>query len=119
MTMWDSDIHPPPIEDDARAIVRRACPWTVKSAFTGKVTEAPFNIETCMEFINTHIRADKKNRLLLRTEMLEEDAQVDGPGPMAGSDISSYDPTPVNGHLFDAWETIIERKCSAILPYAQ
>ncbi|KAJ7431583.1 hypothetical protein B0H11DRAFT_2210131 [Mycena galericulata] len=65
-----------PIEDDARAIVRRACPWTVKSAFTGKVTEAPFNIETCMEFINTHIRADKKNRLLLRTEMLEEDAQV-------------------------------------------
>jgi hypothetical protein len=27
-------------------------------------------------FINTHIRADKKNRLLLRTEILEEDAQV-------------------------------------------
>ncbi|KAJ6465915.1 hypothetical protein C8R47DRAFT_1326374 [Mycena vitilis] len=65
-----------PIEDEARAIVRRARPWTVESAITGKVTQAPFNIETCMEFINTHIRADKRDRLLLRTRMVDEDVQV-------------------------------------------
>ncbi|KAJ6632099.1 hypothetical protein B0H10DRAFT_2426955 [Mycena sp. CBHHK59/15] len=64
-------IHQPAME-----LVRASPPWEMKSAITGVVTEAPFNIETCMEFMNTHIRADKKNQLLLRTEMRPSDIQI-------------------------------------------
>ncbi|KAJ7457777.1 hypothetical protein FB451DRAFT_1372424 [Mycena latifolia] len=57
-------------------LAREASPWVMKSAITGQVTEKPFNIENCMEFMNTHIRADKKNQLLLRTEMRPSDIQI-------------------------------------------
>ncbi|KAJ7277287.1 hypothetical protein C8J57DRAFT_1126695 [Mycena rebaudengoi] len=46
------------------------------SAITGETTILPFCVEKCMEFMNTHIRADKKNQLLLRTEMRPSDIQV-------------------------------------------
>ncbi|KAJ7230115.1 hypothetical protein GGX14DRAFT_409997 [Mycena pura] len=64
------------VQPGAMELVRQAPPWEMKSSITGKVTEKPFNIETCMEFMNTHIRADKKNQLLLRTEMRPFDIQV-------------------------------------------
>ncbi|KAJ7659279.1 hypothetical protein DFH06DRAFT_1406427 [Mycena polygramma] len=44
-----------------------ACP------ITGEVTEQPFNIESCMEFLNNYIRADTNNEMQLRTEMLPSD----------------------------------------------
>ncbi|KAJ7712784.1 hypothetical protein B0H14DRAFT_677712, partial [Mycena olivaceomarginata] len=46
------------------------------SVIMGGAATAPFTVETCMEFMNTHIRADKKNQLLLRTEMRPSDIQV-------------------------------------------
>ncbi|KAJ7508900.1 hypothetical protein B0H11DRAFT_2184612 [Mycena galericulata] len=46
------------------------------SMVMGGAATAPFTVETCMEFMNTHIRADKKNQLLLRTEMRPSDIQV-------------------------------------------
>ncbi|KAJ6573112.1 hypothetical protein DFH09DRAFT_1312375 [Mycena vulgaris] len=64
------------IQKAAKELARQLPPWVMTSAITGKVTEAPFNIETCMEFMNTHIRADKKNQLLLRTEMRPSDIQI-------------------------------------------
>ncbi|KAJ6626094.1 hypothetical protein B0H10DRAFT_2000297 [Mycena sp. CBHHK59/15] len=51
-------------------------PFEMTSAITGEVTKLPFTVETCMEFMNTHIRADKKNQLLLRTEMRPTDIQI-------------------------------------------
>ncbi|KAJ7216011.1 hypothetical protein GGX14DRAFT_442698 [Mycena pura] len=36
----------------------------------------PLNVSTCMEFINSHIRADEKNQLLLRTPMRSHDIQA-------------------------------------------
>ncbi|KAJ7238278.1 hypothetical protein B0H12DRAFT_1237955 [Mycena haematopus] len=63
------------IQKAAMDLVRESPPWVMKSAITGKTTEAPFNIETCMEFINTHIRSDKKDQLLLRTDMRASDME--------------------------------------------
>ncbi|KAJ6594919.1 hypothetical protein B0H19DRAFT_1057128 [Mycena capillaripes] len=64
------------IQQAAMDLVRESQPWVMTSAITGRVTEAPFNIETCMEFINTHFRADKKDQLLLRCPMRESDVQI-------------------------------------------
>ncbi|KAJ7714031.1 hypothetical protein B0H14DRAFT_3523112 [Mycena olivaceomarginata] len=64
------------IQKAAMDLVRVSPPWVMTSAITGKTTEVPFNIETCMEFINTHIRSDKKDQLLLRTEMRASDIQI-------------------------------------------
>ncbi|KAJ7205577.1 hypothetical protein B0H12DRAFT_1243447 [Mycena haematopus] len=64
------------IQQAAMDLVRESPPWVMKSAITGKTTEAPFNIETCMEFINTHIRSDKKDQSLLRTDMRASDMQI-------------------------------------------
>ncbi|KAJ6592366.1 hypothetical protein B0H19DRAFT_1245245 [Mycena capillaripes] len=46
------------------------------SVVMGGAATVPFSVETCMEFMNTHIRADKKNQLLLRTDMRLSDIQV-------------------------------------------
>jgi hypothetical protein len=63
------------------------------SVVMGGAATVPFTVETCMEcayvphcypyfthrsnrFMNAHIRADKKNQLLLRTEMRPSDIQV-------------------------------------------
>ncbi|KAJ7444042.1 hypothetical protein FB451DRAFT_1295019 [Mycena latifolia] len=64
------------IQAAALELVRRASPWEMRSAITGKVTEKAFNIDGCMEFMNTHIRADKKNTLHLRTDMRASDFQI-------------------------------------------
>ncbi|KAJ6481977.1 hypothetical protein C8R45DRAFT_1003676 [Mycena sanguinolenta] len=49
--------------------------FTMTSAITGEVTTVPCTVETSMEFMNMHIRADKKNQLLLRAEMQPFDVQ--------------------------------------------
>ncbi|KAJ7244867.1 hypothetical protein C8J57DRAFT_1363178 [Mycena rebaudengoi] len=64
------------VSSEALQLVRESSPWVMRSAITGAETESPFNIETCMEFMNTHIRSDKKNKLLLRTEMLPADIEI-------------------------------------------
>ncbi|KAJ7140664.1 hypothetical protein C8R44DRAFT_866369 [Mycena epipterygia] len=64
------------IQSHALELVKASPPLVMKSAITGKVTQKSFNIETCMEFMNTHIRADKKNQLLLRTDMRPSDIQI-------------------------------------------
>jgi hypothetical protein len=83
------------IHSKAKEMVKRAKVEGFKriSAVTGETTTVPYTVETCMEcsyvpnyhpqsinhcyrFINTHIRADKKNQLLLRTEMRPSDIQV-------------------------------------------
>ncbi|KAJ7734180.1 hypothetical protein DFH07DRAFT_1065295 [Mycena maculata] len=63
------------IQRSVMDLVRESPPWVMKSAITGEVTEAAFNIENCMQFINTHIRADKNDQLLLRTDMRPSDIQ--------------------------------------------
>ncbi|KAF7292590.1 MYND-type domain-containing protein [Mycena indigotica] len=47
-----------------------------QSAITSEVTEVPFSIATCIEFMNMHIRADKKNQYMLRTEIQESDLKT-------------------------------------------
>ncbi|KAJ6588669.1 hypothetical protein B0H19DRAFT_1248290 [Mycena capillaripes] len=66
------------IRSEAKTMVKAAIPEGFKmvSAVTGETTIVPYTVETCMEFMNTHIRADKKNQLLLRTEMRPFDIQV-------------------------------------------
>ncbi|KAJ7752479.1 hypothetical protein DFH07DRAFT_825496 [Mycena maculata] len=64
------------IESAAMRLVKEAEPFPMVSAITGEVMIRPFSTEACMEFINTHIRADKKNQLLLRTEMRPSDIQI-------------------------------------------
>ncbi|KAJ7161895.1 hypothetical protein C8R43DRAFT_316048 [Mycena crocata] len=64
------------IQSAAMDLARASSPWDMKSSITGQVTEAPFTIENCMQFMNTHIRADKKNQLLLRTDMRPSDIQI-------------------------------------------
>ncbi|KAK6977490.1 MYND-type domain-containing protein [Favolaschia claudopus] len=64
------------ISDPALEMVRISDPWIMKSAITGQQSEVPFNIDTCMEFMNTHIRSDKKDQLLLRTPMRPSDIKI-------------------------------------------
>ncbi|KAF7297071.1 MYND-type domain-containing protein [Mycena indigotica] len=65
-----------PISKAASYTVRQASPWNVQSAITGRVTQTSFSIDSCLEFINSHIRADKQNRFSLRTNLLQQDVQV-------------------------------------------
>ncbi|KIK81444.1 hypothetical protein PAXRUDRAFT_832866 [Paxillus rubicundulus Ve08.2h10] len=51
-------------------------PFFFISGITGARVEKPVNIETCMESMNTHIRADKQNQLQLRAEMTEADIAI-------------------------------------------
>ncbi|KAJ6586345.1 hypothetical protein DFH09DRAFT_910769 [Mycena vulgaris] len=64
------------IQRGAIQMVEQSAPFEQISAITGKQASRPFSVETCMEFINMHIRADKKNQLLLRTEMRPSDIQT-------------------------------------------
>ncbi|KAK7002185.1 hypothetical protein R3P38DRAFT_3041964 [Favolaschia claudopus] len=64
------------ISNPALEMVRLSDPWIMRSAITGQQSEVPFNIDTCMEFMNTHIRSDKKDQLLLRTPMRPSDIQI-------------------------------------------
>ncbi|KAJ7608567.1 hypothetical protein FB45DRAFT_806248 [Roridomyces roridus] len=64
-------IHPMAME-----FVREAHPDTRTSALTGEVTIVPFSFDQCIEHMNMHIRADKKNQLLLRTALRASDIQA-------------------------------------------
>jgi hypothetical protein len=64
------------IQSAALLIAQRADPFTRVSALTGRRTETPLSDMSCLEFINTHIRADSKNLLLLRTNMREADKEI-------------------------------------------
>lgn len=48
----------------------RVCP------LAGTRFKQPMNAMTCLEYINTHIRADTQNQLRLRGEMTEQDKEV-------------------------------------------
>ncbi|KAF7336468.1 MSS51-like protein, mitochondrial isoform X2 [Mycena sanguinolenta] len=50
--------------------------FPIPSAIPGQTTTVPCTVENCMQCINMHIRADTKNKLLLRTEMRPSDIQV-------------------------------------------
>ncbi|KAJ7891140.1 hypothetical protein B0H13DRAFT_2665837 [Mycena leptocephala] len=50
--------------------------FAIASGITGETTRVPYTVESCLQFINTHIRADKSNQLLLRTEMRPSDIQI-------------------------------------------
>ncbi|KAG2058377.1 hypothetical protein BDR06DRAFT_115928 [Suillus hirtellus] len=50
-------------------------PFTSVSAITG-IHKTPKSAASCLEFINSHIRADTQNQLFLRTEMTEQDKEV-------------------------------------------
>ncbi|KAG1888531.1 hypothetical protein F4604DRAFT_1644807 [Suillus subluteus] len=58
------------------AIATTRAPFTSVSAIMGIRTKKPLSAASCLEFINSHIRADKQNQLRLRTEMTEQDKEV-------------------------------------------
>ncbi|KAG1746641.1 uncharacterized protein EDB91DRAFT_1118111 [Suillus paluster] len=64
------------IPPDPIRLVKKGEPFISSSAFTGNQIEKPLNSATLLEYINLHIRADKQNQLLLRTEMTEQDKEV-------------------------------------------
>ncbi|KAF8150218.1 hypothetical protein B0H34DRAFT_180141 [Crassisporium funariophilum] len=64
------------VTDEALEEAREAEPFVVGSALTGAKTTQPLNINTCLEFINTHIRSDVRNQLLLRADMRDSDKQL-------------------------------------------
>jgi hypothetical protein len=51
-------------------------PFLGVSAVTGAEIRKPMSSMTCLETLNMHIRADKGNQLLLRTEMTDLDKEV-------------------------------------------
>ncbi|KAJ7745784.1 hypothetical protein B0H16DRAFT_1889380 [Mycena metata] len=56
-------------------LVRASRPWSFECPSTGTVIERPFNIESCMEFLNDYIRRDKDNAMRLRTKMRASDVK--------------------------------------------
>ncbi|KAJ7718616.1 hypothetical protein B0H14DRAFT_3011089 [Mycena olivaceomarginata] len=57
-------------------LVRTRPQFESHNALTGKVEMRPQKLDTVIEFMNNHIRADKANRLGLLTNMTEPDLQV-------------------------------------------
>ncbi|KAG1725993.1 uncharacterized protein EDB91DRAFT_1166863 [Suillus paluster] len=68
-----AEVHIPTLILEA---ARKREPIPCISAITGAETMKPMGTMTCLECINTHIRADKQNQLHLRTEMTEQDKEV-------------------------------------------
>ncbi|KAJ7121692.1 hypothetical protein C8R44DRAFT_622541, partial [Mycena epipterygia] len=64
------------IQPPAMDLVRSAAPWGRRSAVTGEVTDVSFNFDSCLETLNIHNRADKKDQLRLRTTMRPSDIQT-------------------------------------------
>ncbi|KAF9485110.1 hypothetical protein BDN70DRAFT_871821 [Pholiota conissans] len=56
-------------------MAREADPFTQIIGDTGRTRTLPITVETCIEYINTKIRADKDNRFLLRTEVTAVDEE--------------------------------------------
>ncbi|KAF8972355.1 hypothetical protein BDZ97DRAFT_1913561 [Flammula alnicola] len=64
------------VGEDALDAATRAEPFIMCSALTGRETRKPLSIGSCFEYLNTHIRSDTKNRLLLRAPMRESDKEL-------------------------------------------
>jgi hypothetical protein len=64
-----------PILPSALFIVKENSPFENLSALTGP-SSTPMSATACLEFINTFIRADTRNQLLLRMNMREEDRET-------------------------------------------
>ncbi|KAJ3497821.1 hypothetical protein NLJ89_g10298 [Agrocybe chaxingu] len=64
------------IDEDAFDSARRAPPFTMVSALTGKAIDKPMSVDSILEYVNTHIRSDTSNRLLLRVPMRECDKRL-------------------------------------------
>ncbi|KAF8880808.1 hypothetical protein CPB84DRAFT_1965714 [Gymnopilus junonius] len=64
------------IGEDAIDTARRAPSFTMVSALSGKEIVYPMNIASCFEYMNTHIRSDKNDRLRLRAPMREIDKEL-------------------------------------------
>jgi len=77
------------VGQEAISSARRAKPFTSCSALTGKETDHPLSIASCFEYMNTHIRSDRGNRLLLRAPMRESDKALIRE---AGQKTGSYSP---------------------------
>ncbi|KAF8125374.1 hypothetical protein K438DRAFT_1791167 [Mycena galopus ATCC 62051] len=58
--------------------VRGLQPWQRMSPTTGRSTEQPFNIESCMEFLNDYIKQDRTNEMRLRTDLLPPTSRSSG-----------------------------------------
>ncbi|CAA7263518.1 unnamed protein product [Cyclocybe aegerita] len=64
------------IDEDAFDSARRAPPFTMVSALTRKAIDKPMSVDSILEYVNTHIRSDTSNRLLLRVPMRECDKRL-------------------------------------------
>ncbi|KAJ7755603.1 hypothetical protein B0H14DRAFT_2978221 [Mycena olivaceomarginata] len=92
-------------------LVRTRPQFESHNALTGKVEMRPQKLDTVIEFMNNHIRADKANRLGLRTNMTEPDLQVIRDAA-AGRRPSEEDPF---GSGYAAW--ILRRKLATVPEY--
>ncbi|KAG1726005.1 uncharacterized protein EDB91DRAFT_78128 [Suillus paluster] len=68
-----TELHIPTIFLDT---ARKREPFVSVSAVTGIPFKKPMSAVACLEFINSHIRADKQNQLHLRAEMTEQDKEA-------------------------------------------
>ncbi|KAG0696612.1 hypothetical protein DFH29DRAFT_1004402 [Suillus ampliporus] len=57
-------------------MARKHKPFVTVNSFTGAQLKTPVNTASCLQFINMHIREDKKNQLSLRAEMTQQDKEV-------------------------------------------
>ncbi|KAJ7756710.1 hypothetical protein B0H16DRAFT_1214566, partial [Mycena metata] len=64
------------IMEPAFDVLRGSPTFTQISGLTGKSTQKPVDIGSCLEIMNKHIHADSKNQLSLRMEMTPGDIQV-------------------------------------------
>ncbi|KAF9485100.1 hypothetical protein BDN70DRAFT_890495 [Pholiota conissans] len=64
------------ITPEVMRIAREAQPFVQEISATGETRLKPMSSISCIEYINTAIRLDKENRLLLRTPMTEFDEMI-------------------------------------------
>ncbi|KAF9485097.1 hypothetical protein BDN70DRAFT_708232 [Pholiota conissans] len=65
-----------PITAEVMRIAREAQPFVQEISATGETRLKPMSSDSCIEYINTTIRLDNENRLLLRTPMTEFDETI-------------------------------------------
>ncbi|KAF8957173.1 hypothetical protein BDZ97DRAFT_118334 [Flammula alnicola] len=61
------------IQDDAIRRVNEGVGFAMESALLPGKSEVPLTRQSCLDFINMHIRSDKRNQLRLRTHMTKQD----------------------------------------------
>ncbi|KAF8638087.1 hypothetical protein AX14_010230 [Amanita brunnescens Koide BX004] len=67
---------PLPVCDGAMKMAKGKEPFVMISGRTEKTVEKSMTVDSCMEYMNLHIRSDKQNQLKLRTEMIEMDKAI-------------------------------------------